>query len=82
MTPKTPRATLAVTCEPNAFVFDAPEALGDGDVALGEGDVALGDGDVALGDGDVALGEGDVALGVGEEPDGTMAHLMPAPLAS
>ena len=54
------RATLAVTCEPNAFVFDAPEALGDGDVALGDGDVALG---------------------VGEEPDGTMAHLMPAPLA-
>ena len=35
------RATLAVTCEPNAFVFDALEALGEGDVALGEGDVAL-----------------------------------------
>ena len=49
------RATLAVTCEPNAFVFDALEALGEGDVALGEGDVALGEGDVALGDGDVAL---------------------------
>jgi len=60
------RATLAVTCEPNAFVFDASEALGDGDVALGDGDVALGDGDVALGEGDVALGEGDVALGEGD----------------
>ena len=42
------RATLAVTCEPNAFVFDASEALGDGDVALGDGDVVLEVHDVVL----------------------------------
>ena len=38
------KATLAVTCEPNAFVFDAAAALGEGDdaaEALGEGDVGL-----------------------------------------
>ena len=48
------KSTLAVTCEPNAFVFDAAEALGEGDdaaEALGEGDDAaetLGEGDVGL----------------------------------
>ena len=29
------KSTLAVTCEPNAFVFDAAEALGEGDGAAG-----------------------------------------------
>ena len=49
------KATLAVTCEPNAFVFDAAAALGEGDDAatLGEGDDAA-----------EALGEGDVGLAV------------------
>jgi hypothetical protein len=28
------KATLAVTCEPNTFVFDAAAALGEGDVGL------------------------------------------------
>ena len=41
-----------------------------------EGVVTSADGD-SEGDTAVALGEGDTA----EEPDGTMAHLMPAPLA-
>jgi len=60
------KSTLAVTCEPNAFVFDAAEALGEGDdaaEALGEGDdaaEALGEGDDAA----EALGEGDVGLAV------------------
>ena len=69
------KATLAVTCAPNAFVFDAAAALGEGDDAatLGEGDdaaEALGEGDdaaEALGEGDdaaEALGEGDVGLAV------------------
>ena len=50
------KSTLAVTCEPNAFVFDAAEALGEGDDAA----EALGEGDDAA----EALGEGDVGLAV------------------
>ena len=50
------KSTLAVTCEPNAFVFDAAEALGEGDDAA----EALGEGDDAA----EALGEGDVGLSV------------------
>ena len=68
------KATLAVTCAPNAFVFDAAAALGEGDDAatLGEGDAATAP--------DEGEGE-DAGLALGEELDGTMAHFTPAPRA-
>ena len=59
------KATLAVTCEPNAFVFDAATALGEGDATTAP---------------DEGEGE-DAGLALGEELDGTMAHFTPAPRA-
>ena len=63
--------------------------VGDVDVPPGKDDVPpvselLGDGDSPAGAGVLGVGDVPIAagvLGVGEEPDGTMAHLMPAPLA-